>query len=261
MNPWQMVQQIKHKLQTVVWPSGAGDEVFGTSGVFATSGTPSSEQIPGAFPSALVTLGGGLPDVDDPDLIVQSISVTAMVSVVGDSMGENAILGSSVADLGKSAGKGLSEVSERVRFALQDLTSADGAKILLTGTDIGSPSALGNAHFVYEDFRLTALCTSQLSYAAPQQIAHDSGTWSWEGTHCSNRFDFKQYRLVRKSGSTPSTSPSDGVLLYTGEDAAAVRGSSSGNAYTVFADYSSRKQSGVIEDSSPVDVGSYKVVS
>ena len=261
MNPWQMAQQIKHKLQAAVWPSGSGEKVFGDNEVIVTSGTPTQEQIPSAFPAALVVVGGGAPDPASPDLIVQSFSVTAIVSVTGDPMGESAVIGSSVSELGKSAGRGMSEISERVRATIEDLTGADGAKILLSGTDIDTPTTLGGAHFVYEDFMLSALCTSALHYESPQQIAHDSGTWSWEGTHCSNRFDFKQYRLVRKSGSSPSTSPSDGVLLYTGEDAAAVRGSSSGNAYTVFADYASRKQSGVSEGSSSVEVGSYMVVA
>ena len=35
MNPWQLAQQIKHKLELVAWPTAAAEAVFGTHGSVA----------------------------------------------------------------------------------------------------------------------------------------------------------------------------------------------------------------------------------
>ena len=69
MNPWQMAQQIKHKLTTVAWTVGATDVVFGTRGVHVFAGRPTEEQIPAGFPWALVGIDGGNADPDHPEFI------------------------------------------------------------------------------------------------------------------------------------------------------------------------------------------------
>ena len=114
-----------------------------------------------------------------------------------------------------------------------------------------------------DEHSLSALCTSELHYAAPQQIKVASSTWTWEGSHCSDRFDFKQYRLYEHTsimngvGTAASGTP---TLKYTGTAATTAWGPAvTSRYYHVFADYSSRKQSGVVEGSSSVEVGSYLV--
>ncbi len=266
MNPWQMAQQIKHKLKAVVWPlapSGTTEVVFGDQGVTVFAGTPTEEQIPPGFPWCLVGIGTGTADEDSPDLLEQQFALITGVDVAGDPMGEHSIIGGAVADLGKSVGRGIAEVAARVRAAVENLTGADGARIMLSTTSIDTPSALGRGrHLTIDEHTMTAICTSDLQYSAPQVVRHDLGeaeVWNWEGAHCSNRFDFVQYRLVRKAGITASTDPTDGTVIYTGTAATTTQTATSGFTYTVFADYSSRKQTSVIEGSSSAEVGSYLV--
>jgi len=253
-----MAQQLKYLLETVVWPSGAGDVVFGANGVRVYAGEPTEEQIPPAFPFALVGIGSGLPDEDDPTLITQTFTVMSCVMVGGDPMGEHAVIGGPAANLGKSAGRGSAEVAERVRSALQDLTGADGAKIQTHATSMSAPSILVGRHIVVEEQEITALCTSQLHYTAPQEIDLTGSVWTWEGGQCSARGDFKQYRLGWKGGAVPPETPGDATIVYTGTAPTTSVGATGGRAYSVFADYSSREQTGVVEGSSSgSEVGSF----
>jgi hypothetical protein len=64
---------------------------------------------------------------------------------------------------------------------------------------------------------------------------------------------------VQKSGSTPSTDPSDGTVIYTGTAPTLTGLAVVGNTYTVFADYDARGNNIVDGSSSPV-VGSYRAV-
>lgn len=257
MNPLQMALQIRHKLRTVAWTTGSAEVVFGTRAVHIYAGSPTEEQIPPGFPWALVGLDSGSADIDDPDLITQRFTVLVATEVAADPEGELAVIGGSVADLGRSVGRGVGEVAERARAAVQDLTGADGAKIQIAATSYSSTSVLGRGrHIAMAEMSLEALCTSQPHYAAPQRIAWATNLWSWAGTHCSNRFDFLQYRLVRKAGSTPSANPSDGTVVYTGTAASFVGAKTGGNVYTVFADYNGRGGS-TVEASSDPEVGAY----
>lgn len=260
MNPLQMALQIKHKLQTVAWTGG--DVVFGTRGVVVFAGTPSEKQFPPAYPWALVGIGSGAMDADHPEFITQTYGIMIAANVVGDPMGEFALIGSSILNQTSSAGRGVAEVTERARYAVQSLTGADGAKIQLSSTSIGGPFPLGQTgrHIAVQELTLQALCTSQPHYAAPQQIAHDGTTWTWLGAPCSSRYDFLQYRLTRKTGSAASSSPTDGTIVYTGTAASFTGVKSSGNTYTVFADYVLRGGSDPDASSSAV-VGSYLVAS
>jgi len=231
------------------------------------AGAPTEEQFPKAFPCCLIVLGDGDPDEDHPTLITHTFRLVTGVLATGDSLGEHALIGGPSSDLGKSANRGIAEVTERVRSAVGELTGADGAKIQLTATAIDTPFLVGALrHVVFDEHTMTALCTSGLHYAAPQHVKRVGSAWTWEGGdlngagHCSGRFDFLQYRLVEKAGFTPSTSPSDGTVRATVTTAAATFAPTFANTYTVFADYSSRGQTGVVEGSSDPVVGSYRVV-
>ena len=256
MNPWQMAQQIRSELTTVAWPGGAADVVFGARGVKVFAGTPTEEQIPPGFPWALVGVGTATADEDHPELVTQQFDVLVGVEVAGDPMGEFALIGSSIGNVGKSVGRGWLEVVERAQSAVQKLTGADGAKILVSQTDVATPEVLGNGrHLVVGGMTLSCLCTTELHYAAPQEAAETGGTLTWEGAHCSDRFDFKQYRVFEESGTTPSADPvSNGSLHYTGT-AATTTGATSGNVYSVFADYNPRDTSGSVIGTSSVEVG------
>jgi len=265
MNPWQMAQQLKKELQTVTWPSGSGEVVFGPRSVFVYAGAPPSEdQHPPGFPFALITIGGGTPDPDDPGVIEQTFTIAIAQNVVGDPLGENAVIGGSRADFGKSAGAGIAEVSERVRSAVQAMTAHDGAAVVVTGSGVGAPATMGQGrHIALDEFTVTALCTSQPRYAAPQELHLVGQTWSWEGDWCTPRFDFVQFRLGYVEGSTPATSPGglDGII-YTGSNTEYPAAAAPGRVYQVFADYNGHGSASlsVVAASSDAEVGSYVLV-
>lgn len=263
MNPRQMALQIRHELRSVTWDGGSGEVVFGQRGVHVYAGSsPTEEQLPPGFPFALVSIDNGTADPDHPELLEQGFTVVVVAEVTGDTMGELAIVGGGNVggDRGRSANRGSEELVERARFAVQDLTGYDGARILLTGTATGSPVSLGRGkHLAMSDVSLSALCTSQPHYSAPQEIGY-TGSGSvliaWNGAPCASRFDFLQYRLVEKAGTSPSTDPSDGTVIYTGTTPSTTQTLVAGRYYTVFADYDSHGY-GTVEGSSSPEVGTY----
>ncbi len=259
MNPWQLAQQIKHRLQRIAWSVGDAQIVFGTHGnVVVFAGEPSEEQIPPSFPFVLVGIDGGEFDVDDPSILLQRYSLLIGAEVAGDRMGENALIGAGVQAQGRSANRGVSEVAERVRAAVQTLTGADGLRVQLSGSSTGTPRAIGRGrHMALDEITLSATCTSSLFYSAPQELRYDTDRWKWNGSHCSTRYDFLRFRLVRKAGTDPSVAPNDGTVMFSGTASEWVGTQMSGFTYTIFADYSAR-QTGIVDGSSAPERGSWR---
>ena len=240
MNPWQMAQQLKHELAQVAWPGGAREVVFGSRGVFVYAGAPpTDEQHPPGFPFALVTIGGGSPDDDDPDLIEQTFSIVSAVEVAGDPLGENAVIGGGRSDYGKSAGAGVAEVAERVRAAVQSLTAYDGAAVVVSGSGTGAPSVMGRGRqLALDEFTVSALCTSAPRYTAPQELTLTGDVWSWSGAWTTPRFDFIQYTLGYTSSAEPVSTVSElDAIVYAGTNTEVVGSAIAGRIYQVFASY------------------------
>lgn len=258
MNPWQMAQQMKHLLQQVRWRSGSQDLVFGRRGSVAVyAGYPTQEQIPTGFPWVLVGIDSATFDAEDPGLLVQRFTLLVAAEVMGDRLGESGLIGGAIRDYGRSANRGVGEVAERARAAVAGITGADGAQILVSGASSGSPQVLDpGRHVVFHEVNLEAVCTSEPYYAAPQCLRWAGGQWLWDGGHCEARFDFRNYRLLRKQGEEPSGDVSDGILVYEGTDPFATAPQQSGWIYTAIAQYSSRQGAG-IEGASGPEVGAY----
>lgn len=255
-----MALQIRAELRAVTWPGGTQQVVFGDRGVVIFAGLPTEEQIPPGFPWCLVGLGDGEVDEEQPEFIQQRYTLLTGVDVAGDPLGEFSIIGGSIPDFGSSVGRGVAEVADRVRAAVQDLTGADGARIQLSSISTGTPTLLGQGrHLALDELTLQALCTSQPHYAAPQVLRVSGTSWTWEGPHCSSRYDFLQYRLIEKTGTTPSKDPSEGTTVYTGTTASTTFTPLAGQTYTIFADYDARGI-GSVEDSSEPELGSYVVI-
>jgi hypothetical protein len=247
MNPTQMAQQIKHELQSVVWDvsDGTGEVVFGSYGVYVYAGAILDDNnLPTTFPFALVTIDQGTPDDDDPDLVEQNFTVLVAAEVFGDRVGEFAVIGSSRSSYGTSAGAGVAEVMSRARYAVQDLTGVDGAPIIISSTGIASTNVLeDNRNIAMQELTLTALCSSQEHYSPPQKLAWDGDeTWTWEGSHCSSRFDFIQYRMGYVSGDEPveEVGSLDGTVDTTGNETL-THAPTSGRTYCIFAEYQPRQ--------------------
>lgn len=262
MNPWEMAKQIQDVLRTMSWPGGSTEKVFGPRGVYVFAGTPTEEQVPPAFPWALIGIDTATADEDHPEVLTQDYTIVTAAEVAGDPLGSNAVIGGSVAELGKSVGRGIAEIDERVRIAVGNLLGVDGAKIKLSTASIGSPTRLGRGHHIaMASLTITAVVTSALHYAAPQLLVYAAGTWTWSGPHCSDRFDFLQYRLVSLAGASPPETPADGTVVYTGSTASFTASRSGSTTYSVFADYNARAGSSVDGSSSGSEVGAYVVVS
>ena len=257
MNSWQLAQQIKHELGRVAWDSGSRDVVFGPRNVLVYAGALGEDQHPPGFPFALVTVGSGSPDSDDPELIEQQFTVITAVQNLGDPMGEFAIIGSGRADYGRSSGAGVVEVGERVRYALERLTTFDGASIIVSGTGVSAPASMGRGkHHAFDEYTVTALCTSRPNYIAPQALTLTSGVWTWTNEP-ANRFDFMQYRLGFVAGGSPVATPDElDEIVYTGGDPTTTIDTTEPGVYQVFADYNGHGGA-LVAVSSPPLLGSY----
>jgi hypothetical protein len=254
-----MAQQLKHLLMQVTWPGGS--VVFGSE-VFVYAGTqPDESALPAGFPFALVTINEGRPDPDDPDLILQDFTIVSVVNVAGDPLGEHAVIGGSLADDGKSEGRGSAEIAERVRSAVQRLTGFDGAPLIVSGTAATAPATTSRGrHIVAEQFTVTALCTSQPFQTPPQLMQLTGDTFSWFGDQCAARFDFLQFRIGWVTGLSPAASAADfeGVA-FTGTSNFGVPsgGPLPGRTYSVVADYTPRDRATAEASSDPDVVGCF----
>lgn len=256
-----MAQQMRHLLETATWPEGSGALVFGTRMVFVLAGPPDEDELPGGFPFAIVNLGGGTADPDDPNLLQQTFDVLTVADVAGDAMGQSALLGGAKGVSGTSANRGVLELNDRVRDALKDLRGADGCTLQLHATATGSPVRLGRGrHMAIGETSFTAWVTAAPSYTPPTRLAESSNTWTWTGTQCSSRFDFLQYRLGYVDGSDPAQAPGDlDTVVYTGTAATTTHTPVAGKAYSVFADYGTRGSTFIEGSSDGREIGAFSI--
>lgn len=263
MNAWQVALQLKYLLQNVQWAGGSGTLVFGDRGVAVFSGIPDENHVPVQSHWCLVSVDSGTADESDPDVWEQNYTLIIGAQVVGDRLGEQALTGGPSATLVHSKGRGVLELTDRVLSAVGDLSALNGIQIHTSAASLTSPIYLqDNRHLALQTIGLDAICTSQRYYSPPQQIAYDANDqqFTWTGTQCSSRWDFLQYRLVKKSGSSASLYPQDGTTLYRGMNAYYDVAAVGGNTYTVFAEYDSRGRN-TPEDASEPETGAYLVVN
>lgn len=242
MNARQMAQQIRYVLSTETWPESPNDLVFGDRLSFVLTGLPDEKELPGAFPFVLVSAGPGTADPDDPNLMEQTFDVLAVASVSGGRMGEKSLIGGPKSALGSSANRGVMELNDRVRAALQKLSAIDGAGLQLHTSSVGKPQSIGGGRaLAYGETTLSGWVTAEPSYSSPTRLAVAGSTWTWTGAQCSARYDFIQYRLGYVDGSAPAETPGDlDAIIYTGTDLTTVVAQIAGKAYSVFADYGIR---------------------
>lgn len=229
MNPVQMAQQIKHELQRVVWPVTGGEVVFGAqaNAVTVHGGGPSSpDQIPATWPWAMVAIDGGSVDENEPNLVEQTFRVIVAAKVFGGPRNENAVIGGSRPDATTSNGRGVGELIERAATAVGNLNGVDGCKMLLSSTSTVGPVPIAGKSSepcALGELVVSGWCTMSADYASPQNLRRDGNAWVWDGSHCSSRFDFVQFRLVRKQGQEPSLDPSNGTTVFQGAAADTTR--------------------------------------
>jgi len=259
MNARQMAQQIRHVLSTATWPESPSKVVFGSRLAYVVAGLPNEDELPGAFPFVLVTLGSGTTDPDDPNLMDQTFDVLTVADVSGGRMGEQALVGGAKSALGTSANRGVLELNERVRDALKDLRGVDGAALQLHSATTGSPIQLGKGrHMAIGESTFTGWITAAPSYTHPVRLAKTGSVWTWTGGQCSSRFDFIRYRLGYVAGTAPAQTPGDmDAIVYTGTAATVTIAPVAGKTYSIFADYGSRGGTAVEGSSEGRELGAY----
>jgi hypothetical protein len=266
LNALQVARQIRHRLQSLNWTTHIGVEgdevlkVFGSRCVTIFAGAPTEDDTLGAYPWCLIGMDASTPDPEDLGLSQQRYQIIVVAEVKGDPLGEFAIIGGSSAQ-GSRANHGVGEVAAEVRKALETMTESDGLTLSVVSSTNGAPRQQGRGrHIALVEMVVTAMCTTAPSFAAPQRAKFNGGgtTLTWAGAHCSSRYDFIDFRVMEKTGTSPSTSVTDGTAVYTGTAATASLAFVAGRTYTVFARYGDRTTE-VLAASSP-EVGSWRTL-
>ena len=160
MNPLEILIAIRAALVAAVWT--AGEVVFAS--VHATAGVPS----PAAFanlrlPCALIQIGGATPDDEEPGLVRQTYDVTICQAVAGDSLSENVVVGANKSGgLTSSRGRGIAEIEERMKQAIQELGPASGVRLIFKSSSDAGPVETGEAKYAaYRVYSFEAWAVTQ----------------------------------------------------------------------------------------------------
>lgn len=214
MTPWQCARQLRYLLLAAAWPTGAAERVFGA---VVVSQAPNDRVLGNVrLPLALIRLGGGTSDDQEPRLVRETLEVVLMAQVPGDPLGEAALIGGPRAGgAGSSAGRGVLELEEVLMGAAAQLGGADGVRLRLAGKGRGqaAPDAVHGAiaarGYVFEGW-----LGSERSYPAPVNLVATpagSGAVNLSWTLPPQRFDRLEVVLRRAAGSTPPASATDGT--------------------------------------------------
>lgn len=113
-----MLTAIKTRLLAAEW--SPGNKVFAAGGVVITSGVHEDALVSLPMPAAIIRPRGGVADPDEPGLQEVGVSVTLVVAVPGDVIGENPLLGAG-RQTNTSQGVGLLDLGHRVLQEIKEL--------------------------------------------------------------------------------------------------------------------------------------------
>lgn len=222
MDARQMAILLRTKMRAATWPGGTQDVVLGNR-VYVVCDGLEEEEIPGA-PFALIHVGDYTADEKRPTLLDQPFNVVVVVAAAGDRLGEAAVLGTSRSGdvMGSTKGRGVLEVSRALLAAVEDLTGADGAPILVSLGSGSRARPVGEGRLVVaQQHMIRALCTAQPEYQAPPWFsATKSGAdvdlqWALPGVP---QPILQAVRVQYAAGSTPPATPTAGTTVYEGVD-------------------------------------------
>lgn len=214
MSPWQVARQLRSLLLAATWPDGVAARVFGS--VLVTQAPNARVMGSLRFPAALIRVGGGASDDQDPRLTSEAIEVTLFVSVPGDALGEIPLLGGPRAGgVGASGGRGLLEVEEILLGVVAKIGGDSGVRLRVASKGRGQVQGDGvQSYIMARGYVLEAWTTSARSYPRPENlVATPAGggvvnlSWSLP----PSRFDRLQVVLRRAAGATAPTSATDGT--------------------------------------------------
>ena len=250
MNTWQLCKQLKDLLQAREWEGDSGNIVFASSSVFSTAG-PIDEDALGnrRTPFAMIYVLGSQVDPtmnELPGLIRQEIGVRLAVSVPGDAVGENPLMGANPTGTNpytSSKGRGLLEVQEELLATIEYLGNSNGINIQSRASSaVASSVQQDNEYVCARDYTFEALVTSSRSYPPARSFAsaESGGTVTLTWKNPAERFDFYQV-IVRRgatSGAAAPTAIDGGTAIYNGTAATDtdIPGAGTWN-YSIFATY------------------------
>jgi len=216
MNVWQVIRQLKYLLIQRQW-DGTGADVFQDNSVVITVAPDEQALATLISPTAIIRPMGAQSDPihdEEPDLILQSIGVRLSTTVPGDALGEYALIGGGRQSATDSRGRGLLEVEEELFAALAELGTIDGVVIYNKAKSAADAELDDNNRYsAFRTYMFEVLTTETrfyhpvLGFVATDNVASTFCDLNW--TSAPMRFDSRGVRILRKSGSSPATNPTD----------------------------------------------------
>ncbi len=225
MNTWQIMNQVRFKLQEQNW-TGGSTPVFRASHIFIAAASESEIlDIMGRKGSPLCIIVPGTAQTDpekreEADFISLDFGVIVLVKQANGPVGEAPIMGGNRKSRTDTLGRGILEIEEEVFNAIELLQTQNGIKTQLTGASEVGLTQTEVGYVTHRDYTFQAKITKSRFYEQPGFItAVDNGggsvTLSW--TLAPRRYDSFEQVLRRATGATPPSSPTagTGVTLAT----------------------------------------------
>jgi hypothetical protein len=228
VNGWQTVRQINYLLENRKWKdTGANEVVFGE--VLITARAPIEAIRNLIMPIALIGVGSAEMDPEGqemPDLVLQNFDVTIINSLSGDTLGENAMIGTNWPDANgtTSEGRGIMELEEELFDVIGNATTDSGIRIInkYRASDVVGIIDENYGTLVSREYRFSALVTHDRFYHPNRKFSASGGvgsaSLSW--TNAPDRYDYVRNIVRRASGSTAPTSITDGTGVTLASDKA-----------------------------------------
>ena len=220
MDARQFAMILRAKMRAATWPGGTQEVILGNRVYVAADGLE-DEDIP-APPFALLHIGDFSADAKRPQLHEQQFNLVTVVNVMGDRLGEQAVLGGPRSGdvLGSTKGRGVLEVLQGLLASVRELTGTDGAPIIATlGSGSRARQVGENRHLAAAQAVLKTLVTADPEWLpVPWFTATKSGAdvdlaWALPGVPTGI---LQAVRVQYAAGSTPPATAASGANVYAG---------------------------------------------
>lgn len=225
MNEWQNTRQLKYMMEIVTWPGGTLP-AFPT--VIVSQAAPIEEIFRRGLipPISQIRVGGGQNDPEkgeQSDLLEIGLQVILAASIVGDGLGEFMVIGGqrdpAAPSFGQltSDGRGYLELAQPMFRAIKLANEIDGVLIRATGRGPGDSNEDPKKFLGWRPYNFMLKCAAEeLFYHPPQGLAATpsggDAVLTWETL--TNRWDLFEIVLIRKSGTSPPASITDGTEVF-----------------------------------------------
>lgn len=247
MSAWQIEREIAHQAATKNWPDAPSAAIL-AGGAFVSASKAEASIGKRLTPFAAVHRTLLSPDREHPERYSEAIFDVeiAVENWAVDPWGSGPVEGAVMESVGQSGGRGSDEVLDEVRSLLDQLVDGNhGFQGEVTEADHALLKA-GSATYVVNRFQVRAYNVPCARFYHPAiQFKGTAGsqqasfTWALPPI----RYDFLKVQLIRKAGSSPPVSVSDGTDLGVSAQAVSftdVVGSSGTFSWSLFVSYDER---------------------